>query len=184
MLTLHNSKKEEKRKAAGDLQVFFAKLAWMKSKWANIGNTFGDREELRMMGAVFASTASSARLSIVADNIDYFANHYSADADRNNLIYDLKLACLCGSRSIAEFLLKKLNANYTSDGFEFVLSYAAASMNKDWVLDIANVMKGRTISSDLYVICEDLEFISQIRERVGEELGVVAQPLKPDRLAQ
>jgi len=132
--------KEELRKAAGEsLEDFEEKIQWLQEKWCKKQY---DSNELRLMSSIIIRPTNAINFSIISDNIEYFKDNYLDEyGSDNQLKKALKLACLCGSKQIADFLLNKLEARYSTEGYDFVLGYACTSNNLAWVEAIAKAMK-------------------------------------------
>jgi hypothetical protein len=131
--------KEELKKAVGNnINYFEEKIKWLQEKW---GHENSDSEELRLISSIIVRKTNPTNFSIIADNLEYFKDSYIKEyKSDNDLKKALKLGCLCGSQKIAEFLLNKLSVNYSTVGYDFVLSSACASNNEEWCKSIAKVM--------------------------------------------
>ncbi len=127
--------KDELRNAVENPNDFEKKIGWLQEKWVKENS---DSEELRLISSIIVRKTNPTNFSIIADNLTYFANSYEKEYKTdNNLKKALKLACLCGSEKIAVFLLDKLKVNYSTPGYDFVLSFACASNNEKWCQSIA-----------------------------------------------
>lgn len=118
-----------------DSKTFSEKMAWLKDKWGKKK----DSTARRLIGRMIFHKTIAINLSIIADNLEYFKANYEKEYP-HNLETALDVACLCGSKKIAEFTLKTLESSYTMEGNEHLLGYASASMNEKWVKDIASIM--------------------------------------------
>ncbi len=154
MLHQHEQKKAEMKAyddacvlAGRDSNEYTSKIAQLRTKWTGQCDTTCDRLILPLL----SGANIPIHYAVIADNLDYFkANH---ETSKIKLDETLRIACLCGSKDVAEFILATLKLNYLSPGCEFVLSYAAASENTAWVEQIATEFSkaGRTIPEDIYI---------------------------------
>jgi len=132
--------KRQMRKAVGEYSgVFLKKLEQLQKKWQEMPDDF---PETRFIGPIIAHKLHPVNACIIADNLNYFEENYKnfyQDEDKI-LIKALRLACLSGSQKIAESLLKKLKADYLTEGYEFILSYVLSSGEHEWAKTIATVM--------------------------------------------
>lgn len=119
---------------------FNAKLKAMRTKWRAVAQK-DEYQETRIISPYLfnKSKFTPLNISILSDNLNCFSNNYLKEYG-DNLLKPLMIACLSGSRNIADFLLEKLDKTYVSEGFDFVLTYAAASFNTEWVKEIASKM--------------------------------------------
>ncbi len=125
------------KKAAGDADVFLKKMTWLKNRWEK--ELKKDSTAGRLIAPIIFRQTTPINVSIIADNIDYFRDRYQ-EACGDDLERALQRACLCGSRNVADFLLEKLGSSYIDKGCEYVLAYACASMNEEWIREIASAM--------------------------------------------
>ena len=150
-----------------DQKAFLIKYNSLRTKWLKWIETMGDSNEGRLISTTLFQKATPINFSIISDNLQYFETHYPKDqGNEKNLYKALKVACLLGSREIGEFLLNKLEINFTSQDNDFVFSYACASTNKDWVMDLARKMKeaGREIPNGVYLFCNDTDLLETIKK--------------------
>jgi len=114
--------KEACKLAIGDNQVDYEnKIDLLKKKWS----LFGDSVPTRLMSPLFYAFIPTIYHAVMADNLKYFREHYNGKNMNSNEL--LGVACLCGSKKIAEFLLQELKLNYLSPGHDYMLGYIAAS---------------------------------------------------------
>lgn len=115
-------------------EQFEKNLNWLKNRWS--GKEDGTAE--RVICPVLYLHTSSLNQSIIVDNLSYFEKNYIKEKMNSNEL--LAIACLCGSRQIAEFLLNELKQNYLSQKYEFILGYVTASPNLEWAKEIARIL--------------------------------------------
>ncbi len=168
MLTQEPYQKACQEAIGSNITVYTSKVKQIKEKWAHQS----DSTPARLMGNLLSSNIPPLYHSIVADNVEYFRKNYDITKVNSNEL--LAIACLCGSQKVADFLLKKLNLNYLSPGYEYILTYAATSNNIDWVKKIAEVMSQdqKEIPKDLAAFADFsvINTIEEIFER-GKQLG-------------
>ncbi len=125
------------KEAAGVDPAAPEKIALLQKKWRN--EVYRDTEAAYVICPILFTKTKPIHTAIIADNINYFKNHYHEELAGN---YEPALAeaCLCGSRAIAEFLLSELNSSFATDHHSYLLAYVAASMNVEWAKDIARDM--------------------------------------------
>lgn len=122
-----------------DTKAYTEKLVWLQNKWKVLSKN--DSSETRLVASMIlhADSTTPVNVAIIADNLAYFQKHAE-----NEPIYNpeaaLAKACLCGSRRIAEFLLQQLNFSFTHDEHDYLLGYVAASMQEEWMKEIALAM--------------------------------------------
>lgn len=145
--TPHNDIQEEIEKAIGlEREKFFIKIKALRKKWEKLGKE-DEYEETRIISPYLFNKRkiTPVNTSILSDNLEYFKNNYKKEYGEGDLVELLEVACLSGSKMIADFLLKKLGKTYVSEDCQFVLNYAAASFNIDWVKEIANEVSRQEI---------------------------------------
>jgi ankyrin repeat protein len=130
------------------------KIEWLQNRWANEKS---DTDELRIVGFVLRKEldilVNPLEVSIVIDNVNLFKDSWKKRwEDKEELKKLLKVAAVCGSERIATFLLEKLHANCTTEGYSFILVYACASENKEWVKKLATEMvkNNKAMPRDIY----------------------------------
>lgn len=153
--TLKN--KDEQNLARGTLgpAIFVVKYKHLKNKWETWSENHGDNEISRLMAHIFTQPTSPKNIALVADNVKYIEEKYKSYSEKD-LQEILQLACLCGSKNIGEFLIKKLEIDFKNENNSFVLSYTSASENSDWILELAKIMKekGQNMPDDIYFLCD------------------------------
>lgn len=93
----------------------------------------------RLIGSFVTSPQNPVPLhaAMIVDNVTIFSKLYLENP--RNLEENLKQACLCGSKQIAEWLLAQQNATYTSEAYEYILSYVTWIKDKchnEWAEEI------------------------------------------------
>lgn len=161
-------KKLELEKAIGlDKTRFLAKIRAMQEKWSSLAKK-DEYEETRIIAPyIFNKTKRTpVNTSILSDNLVYFKENYTKEYGDRDLVKLLEIACLSGSKNVADFLLTRLGKTYTSEDYQFVLSYAAASPNVEWAKEIASIMakEGLKIPDDISSLTVSLELVKEIRE--------------------
>lgn len=110
-------------------------IKFLTEKWSKA--TQSTAKEL--VGPVLSQT-TPMNYAIIVDNDTYFKLHYADEKEKMNSNAALAIACLCGAEKIATFLLEQLNLTYSSAGHDYILRYAAESMNTKWAQKIAKEM--------------------------------------------
>jgi hypothetical protein len=69
--------------------------------------------------------------------------------------YILKVACLCGAKEIAEFLMRDLKIEYSSQRYEYILGYASflhehSEVSQNWAIEIAKKIAGTIDSNEVH----------------------------------
>lgn len=142
--------------------VYNQKFQWLFAKWAksNCLPTY-------KISYILARPDDPVKHSLVLDDIDNFILHTSATTPQtteaslamtsetallNNKSFQetkdglginfttLKLACMCGSEKIGNYILKCLDQTYLSEECKFMLSFVCSSSNDKWALRIAQVL--------------------------------------------
>lgn len=118
-----------------------AKICILREKWRTLASK-DEHEETRIISPfLFNKTKRTpVNTSILSNNLDYFRANYGKEYSDHKLLGLLPIVCLSGSNDIADFILEKLGQTYTSEGYDFILRYASASLNTDWVKEIARTM--------------------------------------------
>lgn len=164
-MALYNNKKEIEKAIGLDKLRFLAKIKAMQEKWKTLSKK-DEYEETRIISPyLFNKTKRTpVNTSILSDNLEYFRENYVKEYSDHNLIELLEVACLSGSKGVAEFLLGKLEKTYSSKDCQFVLNYAAASFNISWVKEIAEIMskQGIMIPNHIYSSMNSDEMIKEV----------------------
>lgn len=152
MLKLY-AKDVESLKAIGSVEKFEEKFRFLKKKW--LGPEVEDSHASRLMTPILKFKTHPIILSIISNNLEYFKEHYKDEryqALNVDLILLLERACLAGSKEVANFLLVQLQIDITSEKYEQLLGYVAASQNIEWAKEIATALaqKGRKIPLSVY----------------------------------
>lgn len=133
-----------------NVKEYEEKLKWLKEKW----NDEDDNHEVRLISHIY-HTISALNQAVIADNVSYFKEHlYKYYKKGDSYLHELlATACLCGSKQVAEFLLKEFNEDYFSKGNDFILGYVVASPNLEWAEEIATKLakSGRSMPGDVIV---------------------------------
>lgn len=174
--------KAEIGKAIGlDRAKFDAKFQSLQKKWQDLAKK-DEYSETRVISPLLfnKSKRTSVNTSILSDNLSYFEAHYEKEYG-DNPTKALTLACLCGSKNVADFLLRKLGKTYLSEEFDFVLGYAAASFNVEWVKEIAFAMVSNKIPMPRFVYSsvnsqEMVDEITKIFSRADEKAQALPKP--------
>lgn len=147
---------------------FSDKLNALQNEWKKWIEK-GDSIELRLISPILFQKTTPINLSIIADNLQYFKENYKKSYE-NNLEKALQIASLCGSQAIAEYLLKELKVDFADKKYDFVLSYASASLNDEWTLNLANTMKNveKDLPSEVYLFCHDIDLLDNIKSIFNE----------------
>jgi len=152
--------KEEQQKAIGNnIAEYNEKRSFLNEKWSK------KRPHSHSQATIcpILNSDTDIAVSIVADNLSFFAEHIPSGANEYNLI---DVACVCGSRQIGDFLLKKQGLDYTSKGCERWLKYVMESPNHHWAIDIAREMAKDRVSmpTSSYSITHSLPVTMAVRD--------------------
>jgi len=178
MFTQRNQKADYEKaikEAIGvDTSLFDKKMGWLQKKWTKAK----DSRVARLICPIVLHNTTPINISIITDNLEYFEKNYQ-DQYENNLDKALARACLCGSQKIAEFLLEKLHANFTNENYEYAFGYASASMNDEWVDEIATAMAAanKDMPKSVFVVGNDIKTIDKIRKIFKEKDSIKSNGL-------
>lgn len=144
------------------------KIAWLKDKWTN-PRYKNAGEETNLMHSILFMPAQPIHSAVISDNITYFKANYKYNSEFIELF--LQEACLCGSKNIAEYLLKGIKSSYKER--PELLVYVAASMNLEWAKEIAHALIKENISMpiDIYRLTDgaELDTIIEIFKAASEK---------------
>ena len=140
----------------GEDSNYVEKLSWLKNRWF----TETDSRERRLINPLIYQYSTPLHQAIVADNISFFTKNHNKAELRNYL----DIACLCGSKNIADFLLTQLKVEYSTPGYELLLGYIASSMNGGWAIEAADHMakKGTVMPKNVYGLASNDHVIDEI----------------------
>jgi hypothetical protein len=110
------------------------KEKWKTKKYCQIG------EETTLMHALLFRQVQPIHTAVLWDNVNYFRENCFPEAMQSYLIE----ACLCGSRQVAEYVLATLGIDYKER--PDLLGYIAASVNDEWIRDVACEMAKERLS--------------------------------------
>jgi hypothetical protein len=135
------------------------KKEWLKKRWEKIVINTPSK---RLMSTVLVEPDLIDN-ALIDDNLDYFKLHYKEHYPKK-LRKALATACLCGSETIANFLLKKLKQSFTDEKNEYLLAYASASQNEEWVKKIAMQMAGSGLKmpDTIYSLASNYELVDDV----------------------
>ena len=158
-----------------DKPAFLAKIKSMQAKWKALAKQ-GDYEETRIIAPyLFNKTKRTpVNTSILSDNLEYFSKNYTDEYSDRDLKGLLEIACLSGSKKVADFLLERLGKTYVSEDCQFVLGYVSASPNVEWTKEIAKVMAKAGLKMP-----EDISSLTSSRELV-KEISMIFQSTKKE----
>jgi len=90
----------------------------LQAKWIALAKQ-DEYAETRIISPILFNKSKSTPVntSILSDNLRYFEANYEKEY-ADNLLKALTLACLCGSKNVADFLLRTLGKTYLSEGRE------------------------------------------------------------------
>lgn len=160
-----SSYEKASREAAGvDTDLFSKKILWLEDKWNKAPMSGTAPARLMCPMVLRYKQTVPINLSIIADNLDYFKDHYQKDCG-DDLDQALEKACLCGSRKIAEFLLEQLNVSYTDEDRRYLFPYVCASNNNQWIEDIASKMAkaNKEIPTLVFLFSENNKITKKIK---------------------
>lgn len=173
MLNNKQDELNEIMKAMGtDTAAYNDKISQVQVRWKKEK----DSPVKRLMACFLRDIIAPLDVSVAADNLDYFQNHYK---DFNlDLKKELNRACIFGSRQVAEFIMKQLNVDYTTENYGHILAYASASKNEEWIKEIATMMaqanfpkpKFLSFLADSY---ENIDIIEEIFKKKTTERSAV-----------
>ena len=141
-------KKEAINSAIGSNKaIFLAKIKAMQEKWQALAKN-DEYEETRIISPYLYNKTkrTPVNTSILSDNLEFFRDSYITEYSDHQLFKLLEIACLSGSKRVADFLLNKLGESYSSSDYQFVLCFASASFNTEWAKEIARDMAKKDIS--------------------------------------
>jgi len=156
-----NGEKEGLKAVGSDVAGYEAKIAWLKKKWPRDSR---DSTAFRVIGPVLHVSAAHICLSVMADNVKYFDSHFnSQEIDPMSL---LGLACLSGSKQVAESLMDKCQLNYLSPDCDFLLGLVCASPNIQWAKEIALTLAkaDKEIPSNVSLFTDNLPLVIEIQQ--------------------
>ncbi len=121
------------------------KIKWLSEKWSK--TRYSGNEEASLMGSALGRS-KPIYTAIVVDNLDYFKQHDKECEDYFETC--LTIACLSGSKRVAEYLLQeKLKWNYKEH--PELLAYIAASANQEWTKEVAYILASEKITMPLSI---------------------------------
>lgn len=116
------------------------KIAVLKEQFID---TKDDSTMKRELSSLWKNDISPMIEALVEDNLDEFKKEYDKPVTQPkdalpylNLNY-LHMACACASEEVSKFLLEKLGATFTTEGYGDLLAYAMVSKNLKWIENIA-----------------------------------------------
>lgn len=164
---LTQDEQNEIMKAIGpDVQTYNDKISRVQERWRKQSDSIFKR----LMACFLRDIIAPLHISVASDNLDYFKNHYK---DFNlDLGKELARASMFGSRQVAEFIMKELNIGYTTAGYEYILAYASASKNEEWIKDIAMAMAKANLAQPKYMhtLADSYKNINIIKEIFEKKL--------------
>jgi hypothetical protein len=136
------------------------KIKRLKEKWQT-SRYLKLRQEASIMNAILLNPPTPMHVAVLSDNLPYFEENYKK-SNPENLELFLIAAFLCGSRNIAEYLLKKCESSYIT--YTPSLAYIAASLNPEWAEEVANMLAQQNVPmvKDIYRLASD-PMIDKIR---------------------
>ena len=131
---------EEIKKATGNNPVAEKKIEWLKTKWKSERYKKAG-EEATMMHNILFMPCQPIHAAVLSDNVQYFKQNYQFNWETVDLF--LTEACLCGSRHIAEYLLKELKFGFKER--PDLLACITASMNTTWAKEVAQMLAQQNV---------------------------------------
>ena len=141
-------------------ETFYSNLKTLAMKWLGANAPIDDCNGKRSVNYIFRKGIKNPMvIAIVANNINCFMKHlWEQESSNAQLpIFWLELACICGAKDIALFMLGKTGKIWTKPHSNIV-PYALSSGNNEFALMIANLAKASSVTEvdflNIYNFCD------------------------------